>query len=83
MCPPHTAFVPKYGQKLTALGEFLGYWQLQEGAAAADKNAKLECLAPFFCWRFSQRVGFGEKGMRLFGSSRNDPKVPAQQFSLT
>lgn len=53
-----------------------------EGAAAADKNAKLECLAPLFCWRFSERVGFGERGRRLFRSSRSELKVPAKQFSL-
>lgn len=51
MCPPKAGLVPKYGQKLTALGRELGGWQLQGRKLPSTKNVKLSFLGafPFLC----------------------------------
>lgn len=49
-----------------ALGGDLGCWRLQGGATAGAKNAELGFLVPFLCWRFSERVGFGQREMGFF-----------------
>lgn len=55
------------------------------GAIAAFENAELGFLAPFLCWRFSERVGFREGGRwgGLSRSSRIELKVPAEHFSIS
>lgn len=51
------------------------------GAAIAANNAELFFWVPLLCWRFSERMGFGEREMRLSGSSRRELEVPAKQVS--
>lgn len=52
------------------------------GGAIAAKNVDLGFLAPFFSWRFSDRVGFGERGVGFSGSSRSELVVPVEQSNL-
>lgn len=57
MCPPHTAFVPKYGQKLTALGEFLGYWQLQARSCCRRQECKAGMFGTIFLLEILSKGG--------------------------
>lgn len=73
--------MPKCAQNLTALGRVLATGNFREGASATAKNAELGFVAPFLCWRLSERVGFGERGMVLCKSSRSELEVPKKQYS--
>lgn len=57
-------FVPKCGQKLNALGRVLGNWQLQGKSCRSCQEFETEFffLVPSLCWRFSERMEFGEMG---------------------
>lgn len=68
MCScPHTGFMPKYGQKLRALGEDLELATSGEEAAVATKNVELELFGVFPSLGDSERVGFGEREKQELG----------------
>lgn len=64
---PQAEFVPNYN---TLDGGTWATSNFTVGAATAAKNVELDFLATFLCWRFSEREGVRERGMRFSGSSR-------------
>ena len=49
-----------------------------EEATIATKNVELGFVVTFISWTFSERAGFGERGMRFSRSCRSELEVPAE-----
>lgn len=68
MCLPRAEFVPRCGQKLGALDGSWAVGSFRGGAAVASKNVEMAFSVPLLCWRFSERVGFGERDRERCGA---------------
>lgn len=62
-CLPVVGLVPKFGQKLNALGRELGRWELQGRKLQFHQECGTGCFAAFPLFGNSEPVGFGERDM--------------------
>lgn len=60
-CLPVAGLVPKFGQKLNALGRELSLWELQGRKLQFHQECGTGCFAAFSLFGDSEPVGFGER----------------------